>query len=86
MHVGPMAHLFHSVHEQTHVSYVIAYSLCIGPYLENCREPKVTTTPSVTLRPAHSSSGHFKASSLSFYQLTFFLMLLTQILWIELNY
>ncbi|CAG9862906.1 unnamed protein product [Phyllotreta striolata] len=29
---GPMAHLFNSVHEQTHVANVIAYALKIGPY------------------------------------------------------
>nr|CAD7434249.1 unnamed protein product [Timema monikensis] len=29
---GPMAHLFHSVHEQHYVAHVIAYSARIGPY------------------------------------------------------
>ncbi|KAK7865832.1 hypothetical protein R5R35_001287 [Gryllus longicercus] len=29
---GPMAHLFHSVHEQTYVAHVIAYAAKIGPY------------------------------------------------------
>ena len=29
---GPMAHLFHKVHEQSHVANVMAYSACIGPY------------------------------------------------------
>ncbi|XP_065157100.1 alkaline phosphatase-like [Atheta coriaria] len=29
---GPMAHLFHTVHEQTYVAYVIAYAAQIGPY------------------------------------------------------
>ncbi|XP_069975298.1 alkaline phosphatase, tissue-nonspecific isozyme [Penaeus vannamei] len=33
--VGPMSHLFHRVHEQTHVAHVMAYSACIGPY-KNC--------------------------------------------------
>jgi len=37
---GPMAHLFHGVHEQTHVPFAIAYSLCIGPYATDCRHPK----------------------------------------------
>lgn len=32
---GPMAHLFHRVHEQTYVAHVMAYSACIGPY-KNC--------------------------------------------------
>ncbi|KAF5290837.1 hypothetical protein FQA39_LY14599 [Lamprigera yunnana] len=32
---GPMAHLFHSVHEQTYVAYVISYAAKIGPFKEN---------------------------------------------------
>ena len=28
---GPMAHLFHGVHEQHYIAHVIAYSSCIGP-------------------------------------------------------
>ena len=29
---GPMAHLFHGVHEQSYVAYVMAYSARIGRY------------------------------------------------------
>lgn len=29
---GAHAHLFQSVHEQTHVAYVMAYAMKIGPY------------------------------------------------------
>lgn len=29
---GPMAHLFHRVHEQTYVAYVIGYAAKIGPF------------------------------------------------------
>ncbi|XP_068913388.1 alkaline phosphatase-like isoform X2 [Tenebrio molitor] len=29
---GPMAHLFHTVHEQTYVAYVISYAAKIGPF------------------------------------------------------
>jgi hypothetical protein len=32
-----MGHLLHGVHEQTHVPFAIAYSLCIGPYAKKCR-------------------------------------------------
>ena len=32
---GPMAHLFHSLHDQTHIAYVMAYSACIGPYKDS---------------------------------------------------
>lgn len=30
--LGPYAHLFHRVHEQTYLSHVMAYAACIGPY------------------------------------------------------
>lgn len=30
--LGPQAHLFQTVHEQTYVAYVIAYAAQIGPY------------------------------------------------------
>ena len=29
---GPFSHLFHNVHEQSYVAYVIAYAAKIGPY------------------------------------------------------
>ena len=32
---GPMAHLFHSLHDQTHIANVMAYSACIGPYKDS---------------------------------------------------
>jgi alkaline phosphatase len=43
---GPMAHLLHGVHEQTHVPYTIAYSLCFGPYSGNCQEASRSSTKS----------------------------------------
>lgn len=36
--IGPMGHLLHGVHEQTHVPFAMAYSLCIGPYETKCRK------------------------------------------------
>ena len=30
--IGPFAHLFHSVHEQSYIGHVMAYSACLGPY------------------------------------------------------
>lgn len=30
--IGPMGHLFHSIHEQNYVAHVIAYASKIGPY------------------------------------------------------
>lgn len=35
---GPMAHLFHRVHEQSYVAHVMAYAACIGPYT-SCARP-----------------------------------------------
>ncbi|KAG8581677.1 hypothetical protein GDO81_007751 [Engystomops pustulosus] len=31
---GPMAHLFHGVHEQTYIAHVMAYAACLPPYTE----------------------------------------------------
>ena len=36
---GPMAHLFHKVHEQSYMAHVMAYSMCIGPNQDAC-EPE----------------------------------------------
>ena len=30
--VGPMAHLIHTTHDQTHIANVMAYSACVGAY------------------------------------------------------
>lgn len=30
--VGPFAHLFHGLHEQSYVAHVISYATCIGRY------------------------------------------------------
>ncbi|KAK8731360.1 hypothetical protein OTU49_007564 [Cherax quadricarinatus] len=37
--IGPMAHLFHRVHEQNYVAHVMAYASCIGPYENDCERP-----------------------------------------------
>ena len=29
---GPMAHLFHGVHEQNYIAHVMAYASCVGDY------------------------------------------------------
>ncbi|XP_068249188.1 alkaline phosphatase-like [Palaemon carinicauda] len=36
--IGPMAHLFHRVHEQSYVAHVMAYASCIGPYKDCPRQ------------------------------------------------
>ena len=33
--VGPMAHLIHATHEQTHIANVMAFSACMGPYKDD---------------------------------------------------
>jgi len=37
---GPMAHLFHGVHEQSYIGHVMSYAACIGPYKGNERCPE----------------------------------------------
>ncbi|KAL8622193.1 hypothetical protein ACOMHN_052995 [Nucella lapillus] len=34
---GPMAHLFHGVHEQNYIAHVMAYAACVGPYTQDCQ-------------------------------------------------
>ncbi|XP_053567887.1 intestinal-type alkaline phosphatase [Bombina bombina] len=36
---GPMAHLFHSVQEQTYIAHVMAYAACLPPYSDCPPEP-----------------------------------------------
>ncbi|XP_076447099.1 alkaline phosphatase-like [Babylonia areolata] len=33
---GPMAHLFHGVHEQSYIAHVMAYAACVGPNTAHC--------------------------------------------------
>ncbi|XP_075236104.1 alkaline phosphatase-like [Lycorma delicatula] len=40
---GPMAHLFHSVHEQNYVAYVMAYAAKIGPYKSGSSSVHIST-------------------------------------------
>ncbi|XP_068248908.1 alkaline phosphatase-like [Palaemon carinicauda] len=37
---GPMAHLFHTLHEQTYVAHVMGFAACMGPYKFNCTRPE----------------------------------------------
>lgn len=36
--VGPMAHLFHGVHEQHYIAHVMAYASCVGQNKKHCRQ------------------------------------------------
>ena len=46
--VGPMAHLFHGVHEQSYIAQVMSYSACIGPqaHYPRCNGARTTPAPS----------------------------------------
>ena len=44
--IGPMAHLFQSVHEQTYIAYVMAYAACIGPFENHCHTEREPSEPS----------------------------------------
>lgn len=46
---GPMAHLFHGLHEQNYIPHVMAYSACIGDYEHDCRSAAERAVPAVTL-------------------------------------
>ena len=34
--LGPMSHLFSSVHEQNYIAHAMAYASCVGSNLEHC--------------------------------------------------
>ncbi|KAL5012440.1 hypothetical protein ScPMuIL_010991 [Solemya velum] len=36
---GPMAHLFHGVHEQNYIAHVMAYASCVGQNKDHCNNP-----------------------------------------------
>ncbi|XP_046377254.2 alkaline phosphatase-like [Haliotis rufescens] len=44
---GPMAHLFHGVHQENYIAHVMAYAGCIGAYRDSgqCAQSEVTTPP-----------------------------------------
>lgn len=46
---GPMAHLFHGVQEQNYIAHVMAYSACIGPYLDDCDRPGSNSVSSAAM-------------------------------------
>ncbi|CAL4067168.1 unnamed protein product, partial [Meganyctiphanes norvegica] len=47
---GPMAHLFHSLHEQNYIAHAMAYAACIGDNLDHCRSSATTfSTPTLMI-------------------------------------
>ena len=57
---GPFSHYFHGVHEQTHIFYVMAFSGCLGPFINepHCPDtaPETTTNRSLSVRSAQLSN------------------------------
>ena len=52
---GPMAHLFHGVHEENYIAHVMAYASCVGRYKDKC--------PSASDRAADTSTNDRSAAS-----------------------
>jgi len=48
--VGPMAHLFHGVHEQSYIAHVMSYSACIGPHANYGRCQTFTRSSAISYR------------------------------------
>ncbi|XP_077146318.1 intestinal-type alkaline phosphatase-like isoform X2 [Ranitomeya variabilis] len=47
---GPMAHLFHGVHEQTYIAHVMAYAACLPPYTKCPPERPKNRAPCITTK------------------------------------
>lgn len=47
--IGPMAHLFHGLHEQNYIPEVMAYSACIGDYENDCHSVGERIAPTLTI-------------------------------------
>ncbi len=41
---GPMAHLFHGVHEQNYIAHVMSYASCVGQNQKHCDNNGHTNT------------------------------------------
>ncbi|XP_076467438.1 alkaline phosphatase, tissue-nonspecific isozyme-like isoform X2 [Babylonia areolata] len=42
---GPMAHLFHGVHEQSYIAHVMAFAACLGPHTQHCHNRSDSSHP-----------------------------------------
>ncbi|XP_047482851.1 alkaline phosphatase-like [Penaeus chinensis] len=45
---GPMAHLFHTLHEQNYIAHAMAYAACIGANQDHCKSTTKTTAGQYT--------------------------------------
>merc|ERR1711942_272616 len=59
---GPMAHLFHGVHEQSYIGHVMSYAACIGPQAkrERCREAMANSGQDQVFHGKHLKRIFFK--------------------------
>ena len=48
---GPMAHLFHGVHEQSYVAHAMGFAACLGPYANECNVPGRSSAACLTGTP-----------------------------------
>merc|ERR1711915_546792 len=46
---GPMAHLFHSLHEQNYIAHAMAYAACIGANQDHCKSSAIVYTSSTLM-------------------------------------
>ncbi|XP_076467806.1 alkaline phosphatase, tissue-nonspecific isozyme-like [Babylonia areolata] len=72
---GPMAHLFHGVHEQNYIAHVMAYAACVGPHAQHC-ERDTGYALSNKDPAARSQAGHRQSTPLYVLCLQFLTLLL----------
>ncbi|XP_077989322.1 alkaline phosphatase-like [Glandiceps talaboti] len=48
---GPMAHLFHGVHEQNYIAHVVMYAACLGTSTEHCTTQATDPPAALTTDP-----------------------------------
>lgn len=46
--IGPMAHLFHGVHEQVYIAHVMGYASCVGSNMDHCNYNSLNWSSSLT--------------------------------------
>ena len=51
--IGPMAHLFHGIHEQNYIAHVMGYASCVGDNRGHCDDSDTDS---------ESGSGGFEGS------------------------
>ncbi|XP_071824677.1 alkaline phosphatase-like isoform X2 [Apostichopus japonicus] len=62
--VGPMAHLFHTTHEQSYLAHAMQYAACIGDYAGACDRTTVPSVLVVNHAMDHSNGGSTLVNSM----------------------